>query len=111
MIDVSDGISSDLLHLCKSSGVGCHLYEANLPIAQPTFDLALKFQIDPTVCALNGGEDYELLFTIDPKDDRKLADDFDISVIGKITGKKEGYKLETNSHQILDLTAQGWRAV
>src|SRR5690606_4462675 len=64
MIDVSDGLSSELMHICKKSNVGCHIYEAKIPIHDETREVAYTFQIDPTMCAMNGGEDYELLFTI-----------------------------------------------
>ena len=85
MIDVSDGLSSELLHICKQSNVGCLLYEANVPIQNDTYNQALEFNIDPITCALSGGEDYELLFTVNAEDEPKInTDEIDIAIIGKI---------------------------
>lgn len=109
MIDVSDGVSSDILHICKQSAVGCEIYEAALPIAEDTYNRALTFNIEPTICALNGGEDYELLFTIDEADETKLANMEDVVVIGKITEASEGNKLLTKGGNKHALTAQGWK--
>ena len=85
MIDISDGLSSETFHLCNQSGVGCNIYEDKIPIDPQTFERAREFNLDPTVCALNGGEDYELLFTIDQKDYEKLREHLDISIIGHMT--------------------------
>ena len=85
MIDISDGLSSEILHICKESNVGCLLYEEKIPIADETRNAAYKFELDPTACALSGGEDYELLFTIRPEDYDKLVLNENISVIGYMT--------------------------
>lgn len=109
MIDISDGLSSDLLHICNRSGVGCRVYEDKLPIAEETRDRAMKFKIAPSTCALNGGEDYELLFTISPEDAEKLKGAIDLSIIGECTKPKDGFKFITPSGQVHDLVAQGWQ--
>lgn len=110
MIDVSDGLSSDLLHLCKNSNVGCLLYEEKIPIHQEAKDMALEFNIDPTTCALSGGEDYELLFTINQSDYEKVAQSEHISVIGHVTELSENAVLITKGGTKHTLTAQGWNA-
>lgn len=110
MIDISDGLSSELLHICKSSNAGCLVYENKLPIHDETREMAFQFQIDPTVCALSGGEDYELLFTIRQEDYEKIVKKGDISIIGHITDIAEGAVLETKGHSRHKLTAQGWNA-
>jgi len=110
MIDISDGLSSELLHISKQSNVGCNIFDANLPISKEVFDQALEFNIDPMTCALNGGEDYELLFTIDPKDEFKINEsEIDVSFIGTITKKEEGCNITTASNNVHKLTAQGWK--
>lgn len=111
MIDISDGLASDVKHLCKNSETGCLLYEDKLPIDQTTFDTAKKFGIVPTVAALNGGEDYELLFTISQQDYEKLKDKPEISVIGYMTENKEGQHLVSVDNQMIKLEAQGWDAL
>jgi thiamine-monophosphate kinase len=108
MIDVSDGVSSDLMHICKQSGVGAFIEETGIPIHEDAKLMALKFNLDPITCALNGGEDYELLFTIDPKDLEKTKILPDIFIMGEITEKSEGLKFHTNGGRIVDLEAQGW---
>lgn len=110
MIDVSDGLSSEILHLCKQSGVGCVLYEEKLPIAEETKLAAFKFNLDPTACALSGGEDYELLFTVRQDDYDKIAADTDISVIGYITDEEAGAHIVTKGGNKHPITAQGWNA-
>ena len=110
MIDVSDGISSDLLHICKQSGVGCVLHEEKIPIHQEAREMALEFKIDPTMCALNGGEDYELLFTIAQEDYEKIVKSEQISVIGFITAEADGNHLITRQGNKHKITAQGWNA-
>lgn len=110
MMDVSDGISSDVLHICKQSNVGCVIYEDKIPVHPDTVQLALKLGIDPTTCALHGGEDYELLFTIKQEDHDKIVLSEDISVIGYMTDASEGTVLETKSGNKHKLTAQGWAA-
>ncbi|MCF6171572.1 MAG: thiamine-phosphate kinase [Bacteroidales bacterium] len=111
MIDISDGLASEALHLCKSSNTGCTIYEEKIPIDQQTFDLAKEFGIVPSVAALNGGEDYELLFTISQKDFEKIKDLEDISVIGFMTDPSEGRQLISNDNQSFELKAQGWDAL
>lgn len=110
MIDVSDGLASDILHICKQSKVGCKLYEDKLPIDPMTFNTAMEFGIDPTVCALNGGEDYELLFTISQVDYAKVEHSMDITTIGYITEPAAGYRLITKGGNEYDIKAQGWNA-
>jgi thiamine-monophosphate kinase len=110
MMDVSDGVSSEVLHLCKESGIGCRIYEDKLPIADLSRQAAYKFNLDPTVCALNGGEDYELIFTLKPEDHDKIVLNEEISVIGYTTDLEEGVKLLTKGGNTFDITAQGWNA-
>ena len=110
MIDISDGLSSEILHICKQSHVGCLLYEEKIPIADETRNAAYKFELDPTACALSGGEDYELLFTIRPDDYDNLVLNENISVIGYITDPEEGAKILTKGGNKFDITAQGWNA-
>ncbi len=110
MIDVSDGLSSELLHISKQSNVGCHIYEANLPISKEVFDLAITFNIDPMTCALNGGEDYEMLFTLNPKDEHKINETaIDVSIIGEITHIDKGCTITSASNKSHQLIAQGWK--
>ncbi|HUM47436.1 MAG TPA: thiamine-phosphate kinase, partial [Chitinophagales bacterium] len=111
MIDISDGLSSEILHLCESSELGCSLYEEKIPIAEETYSMALKFNLDPTTCALSGGEDYELLFTISPDDFEKVKNNPDISVIGHMMPKDKGAVLITKGNNVHPLTAQGWNAL
>ncbi|WP_026764506.1 thiamine-phosphate kinase [Sediminibacterium salmoneum] len=110
MMDVSDGISSEVLHICKQSGLGARIYEEKLPIADASRKAAFKFGLDPTVCALNGGEDYELIFTIRQEDHDKIVLNEEISVIGYTTEITEGVKLLTKGGNTFDLKAQGWNA-
>ena len=110
MIDVSDGLSSEVLHLCKQSDVGCVVYEEKIPIAEDTKMAAYKFNLDPTACALSGGEDYELLFTIKQDDYDKITLTEDISVIGYITDKEAGETIVTRGGSKHAVTAQGWNA-
>lgn len=108
MIDISDGLSSEILHICKKSGVGCVLYENKIPIHDDSRELAYEFNIDPTMCALNGGEDYELLFTIPQADYEKVAGQPDVYIIGYMTKPEDGTKLHTKGGNVHDLVAQGW---
>ncbi|MFN5422856.1 MAG: thiamine-phosphate kinase [bacterium] len=110
MMDISDGLSSELLHICEKSGVGCVIYEEKLPIAEDSRAAAYKFQIDPTACALSGGEDYELLFTIKQEDYEKLTLNEQISVVGHVTEAEQGAKIKTKGGNTHDITAQGWNA-
>jgi thiamine-monophosphate kinase len=109
MIDISDGLASETLHLCKQSGTGCRIFEEKIPIDQSTFDTALSFNIDPTLCALSGGEDYELLFTINAKDYPKVQNLPDFTVIGVMEEEQVGYHLVTKSGGMHPLQAQGWK--
>ncbi|MBS1589400.1 MAG: thiamine-phosphate kinase [Bacteroidetes bacterium] len=110
MIDISDGLSSELLHICKQSKVGCVLYEDKIPVHDETKEMSLEFNLDPTSCALSGGEDYELLFTISQTDYERLVHHKDLSVIGYITDWEEGAVLESRQGKKHLLTAQGWNA-
>ena len=110
MIDVSDGLASEILHICTQSEKGCTIYEDKLPIDPMTYETARELGLDPTVCALNGGEDYELLFTIKQADYDKLKNDIDISIIGHITDKNSGVKMISKSNVVHELKAQGWNA-
>lgn len=108
MIDISDGLASEILHLCTQSETGCNLFEDKIPIDPSTYNLAREFNLDPTVCALSGGEDYELLFTIDQSDFPKIKANPDITVIGHMTSKLEGANLITKGGTSHPITAQGW---
>lgn len=110
MIDVSDGLASEILHICKSSNVGCKLYEEKIPIDPMTYDTARDFGLDPTVCALSGGEDYELLFTVPQADYDKIKGQLDISVIGYMTEPNLGAEMISKSGHIHEIKAQGWNA-
>jgi thiamine-monophosphate kinase len=108
MMDVSDGLSSDILHICRQSYLGCVLYEEKIPIADQMRNAAFKFEIDPTACALSGGEDYELLFTIEQADHEKIILNEQISVIGYMTEPDEGEYIITKGGSKHKITAQGW---
>jgi thiamine-monophosphate kinase len=108
MIDISDGLASEILHICKNSSSGCMIYEDKIPVDQLTYDLAKEFKIVPSVAALNGGEDYELLFTVKQSDYDKLSKLDDISIIGYITEPENGKRLITTDEQVVDINAQGW---
>jgi thiamine-monophosphate kinase len=110
MIDVSDGLSSETLHICGQSNVGCRLYEEKIPIDPTTYAMAREFNLDPTVCALSGGEDYELLFTVEQGDYEKIKGSTLLSVIGHITDVSEGVQLVDKSGGMHELTAQGWNS-
>jgi thiamine-monophosphate kinase len=110
MIDVSDGLSSEILHICKQSNVGCVLYEDKLPIHEDARNAAYKFKLDPTACALSGGEDYELLFTLPQSEYDKLVLNEQISVVGYISDIEEGAHIITKGNNRYKLTAQGWNA-
>lgn len=110
MIDISDGLASELLHICKQSDKGCNLYEEKIPLDPMTFDTAREFNLDPTVCALSGGEDYELLFTVKQADYDKIKFKMDITIIGYITEPSAGCNLVTKGGVVHALTAQGWNA-
>jgi thiamine-monophosphate kinase len=110
MMDISDGLSSEILHISKQSDLGCVIYEERLPIAEEMKNAAYKFQIDPTACALSGGEDYELLFTIDQNDYDKIKLNEDISAIGYMTELEKGTNIITKGDSTYPITAQGWNA-
>jgi len=112
MIDISDGLSSEILHICKQSGVGCRLYEEKIPIDNQTKAFAGELNINPLVAALNGGEDYEMLFTLPVTAFEKIKNDPDITVLGHIVDASEGTNLVTQgSGQFIPLTAQGWNPI
>ena len=111
MIDISDGLSSDLLHICKQSSVGCKLYTDKIPIHPETKRMADEFEMEPLVAALNGGEDYELLFTVPVSEFDKLNTQQEISIIGHITDREEGFHLVTPNNELIELKAQGWNGV
>lgn len=111
MIDVSDGLASEIFHICNESKVGCRIYEDKIPIDSMTYETAREFGLDPTVCALNGGEDYELLFTVAQSEYEKLkGESMDISIIGHITEKDAGIDMVSKSGNVHPLKAQGWNA-
>lgn len=110
MIDISDGLSSELMHICKNSGTGCEIHEGKMPFHEQTEEVCAEFGIEPLVPALNGGEDYELLFTINPEDLQKLQTIEDISILGRITDKKGTHELVSKGGQRIGLKAQGWNA-
>jgi thiamine-monophosphate kinase len=110
MMDISDGLSSDILHICRQSNVGCVIYDEKLPIHNQTKEMAMEFGLSGTSCALNGGEDYELLFTIPQADYEKIVLSEKISVIGYITKVEEGANLITQQGNKHKLVAQGWQA-
>lgn len=108
MIDISDGLASEILHICKASKVGCHIYDEKIPIDAKTSMTAIDFNLDPGTCALNGGEDYELLFTVDQKDFDKVKSNPNMTIIGHITNENDGkYYIDKNGSAI-ELRAQGW---
>ncbi len=111
MIDISDGLSSEILHICHQSDVGAEIYEDKIPIDPQTYDKAREFNLDATVCALSGGEDYELLFTIQQSDYETLRAHMDISIIGHITDKNSGVNLVDKSGNVVKMKAQGWDAL
>lgn len=108
MIDISDGLASDLLHICKASGTGAFIEEAKVPIHDEARMQAIEFRMDPITCALNGGEDYELLFTVSLNDLDKVRFMDSVYIIGEITPAEDGVTLHTSGGQIHPVTAQGW---
>ena len=108
MMDISDGLSSELMHICKQSGVGCRIYEKNIPIDYQTAVMAEEMNMNVTTCALNGGEDYELLFTVPIGDHEKIEQIEGVKMIGHITEEKYGRLLVTRDNQEFELKAQGW---
>ncbi len=110
MMDISDGLSSEILHICRDSNLGCVLYEEKIPIADEMKSAAYKFELDPTACALSGGEDYELLFTLSQDDYDKIVLNEQISVIGYMTDESEGTHIITKGGTRHTITAQGWNS-
>ncbi len=108
MIDISNGLGSELLHLSQASTIGITIHEDKLPIHPQTYQTAEALHLSPTLCALHGGEDYELLFTIAQADLPKLSENADIHLIGYVTDVSQGIKLITTSQEAIDITAQGW---
>ena len=108
MMDISDGLSSELMHICKQSAVGCRIYEKEIPIDYQTAVMAEEMEMNVTTCALNGGEDYELLFTVPIGDLDKVREIDDVHLIGHITAQKYGHVLVTRDNQEFELKAQGW---
>lgn len=108
MMDISDGLSSEILHICKQSHVGCRIYEKNIPIDYQTAIMAEEFNMNVTTCAMNGGEDYELLFTIPIGDYEKVEALEGVKVIGHITNESLGTQLITRDNQEFEIRAQGW---
>ena len=108
MIDISDGLSSELMHICKQSKVGCRIFEKNIPIDYQTAVMAEELNMNVTTCALNGGEDYELLFTVPIGDHEKIQQLENVKLIGHITRQELGLNLVTRDNQEFELKAQGW---
>lgn len=110
MIDISDGLSSEIMHICTQSKTGCKLYEEKLPLDPQVISTCEEFEIDATMVALSGGEDYELLFTISIDDYDKIKGNPNLSVIGHITEENQGMNLVTRANQEIELKAQGWNS-
>ena len=110
MIDISDGLSSEIMHLCKQSGVGCRVYENKFPLDPHFISVCEEFKLDSTTIALSGGEDYELLFTIKQADFDKIKGNPNLTVIGHMTAKGDAPSLVTRAEEVIPLKAQGWKA-
>ena len=108
MIDISDGLSSEILHICRQSNLGCILYEDKIPVYEEARQFAYKLELDPTACALSGGEDYELLFTVAQEDYDKVKSNDQISVVGYMTEPGAGSHIITRGGNRHELVAQGW---
>lgn len=108
MIDISDGLSSEIMHICKQSNLGCVLYEDKIPVHEDAKQFAYKLELDPTACALSGGEDYELLFTVAQEDYEKIKLNEQISVVGYMTAPEDGKYIITRGGNKHELVAQGW---
>jgi thiamine-monophosphate kinase len=111
MIDISDGLSSEIMHICSQSKVGCKIYEDKIPLDPQVISACEEFEIDSTMVALSGGEDYELLFTVPISDFDKIKGNPNISIIGHITAENQGLNLVTRANQEIELKAQGWNAL
>jgi len=108
MIDISDGLSSEILHICKNSDKGCRIYQEKIPIDHTTALMAEEFNIEPLICALHGGEDYELLFTVPLRDFHKVKELKEIHIIGKVMDKEENALMVSSGGNTIQLRAQGW---
>jgi thiamine-monophosphate kinase len=108
MIDISDGLASDIMHICSQSGLGVNIYQDEMPYHQKTLEAAMEFKIDVITASMNGGEDYELLFTINQEDHQKLKNHPDIHFIGYMQSKNKGYNLISKGGNVVPLKAQGW---
>lgn len=108
MIDISDGLASEVMHICKASDVGCRVYDEKLPIDAKTSMTAIEFNLDPVTCALNGGEDFELLFTVKQEDFDKIKGNPHMTVIGHVTDKADGMYYVDKNGSVVELRAQGW---
>ncbi len=111
MIDISDGLSSEIMHICSQSKVGCKIYEDKIPLDPQVISTCEEFEMDSTMVALSGGEDYELLFTVPISDFEKIKSNPNLSIIGHITDKNDGMNLVTRANQEIELKAQGWNAL
>jgi thiamine-monophosphate kinase len=111
MIDISDGLSSEIIHLCKQSGVGCNLFEEKLPLDPQLISVCEEFNVDSTTIAINGGEDYELLFTISLDDLDKIKANPNLTIVGHMTRASEGIHLVTRGNEKIELKARGWNAL
>lgn len=111
MIDISDGLSSEIIHICRQSEVGCNLFEDKIPLDPQVIATCEEFKLDSTTVALSGGEDYELLFTVDASDYPKIKGNPNMTVIGHMTEKNDGMHLVTRANQKIELTAQGWNSL
>ena len=111
MIDISDGLSSELIHICKQSNCGCRVYEKNIPIEYQTAIMAEELNMNVSTCALNGGEDYELLFTVPIGDHEKISNMQNVKIIGHITKPELGMQLVTRDNNEFELKAQGWNPI
>lgn len=111
MIDISDGLSSEIMHLCKQSQVGCNLYEDKLPLDPQFINVCEEFDLDSTTVAINGGEDYELLFTISINDFEKIKGNPNFTIIGHMTQESEGIHLVTRANTKIQLKSRGWDAI
>lgn len=109
MIDISDGLASEVMHLCKASDLGAMVFEEHLPLDALTYETAIDFNISPTTVALNGGEDYELLFTVKQSDYKKIEKHFKITAVGYMQEKSKGIRLQTRAGQNIAIQAQGWK--
>ena len=111
MIDISDGLSSEIMHICKNSDVGAYIYEEKLPLDPTVITACEEFNLDSTTIAINGGEDYELLFTVSQEDFPKIKANPNLSIIGHIGAAKEGVHLITRGNTKVAMQAQGWNSL